>query len=52
MKGNGSPRLEIVGCSERLEELFRARNDRRLASLELRPQGIILWFKDPVNEFA
>jgi hypothetical protein len=52
MKGNGSPRLEILGCSPQLEELFRVSQDRRLASLELRPQGVILWFKDALEEFA
>ncbi len=52
MNGIGSPRLEILGCSHKLEDLFRVGNDRRLASLELRPQGIILWFKNALEEFA
>jgi hypothetical protein len=52
MNGNGSSRLEILGCSQKLEGLFRVSNDRRLASLELRPQGVILWFKDALEEFA
>lgn len=52
MKGNGSPRLEIVECSDEISKLLSLDNNFNWCYIELRPKGIIIRFRSLLETYA
>ena len=52
MKGNGSPRMNIIESSYEIEQLLSLDNNANWCYIELRPEGIILRFRSLLETFA
>lgn len=52
MRGIGSPRLQIIDASPAISDCFRVGNGNKHCNIELRPQGLILWFRVAQETFA
>lgn len=52
LQGVGSPRLDIVSCSEEIGELLSYDHNRNFCNIELRPKGIIIRFRSLLETFG
>jgi hypothetical protein len=52
MKGNGSPRMEIVESTGEIKRLLHLDNNADWCYIELRPKGIIIRFRSLLETFA
>lgn len=51
IKGIGSPRMAISSCSQNIFKLFRVGSGTKHCNIELRPEGIIVWFRNAQETF-
>jgi hypothetical protein len=52
LQGVGSPRLDIINCSQEIAELLSYDNNRNFCNIELRPKGIIIRFRSLLETFG
>ena len=52
LKGIGSPKLFITGCSIEIHNLLLLDNNRNSCQIELRPKGIILRFRSLLETYG
>ena len=51
MKGNGSPKLDIIKASIHIYNILQLDNDRNTCNIELRPKGIIISFQKRIETY-
>lgn len=51
MRGNGSQRLQVVEANSELQQLIDRQNTPPYTNIELRPHGIILWFRIKLDNY-
>ncbi len=51
MKGNGSPKLEIIKSSIQIHNILQLDNNRNTCNIELRPNGIIICFQKRLETY-
>lgn len=52
MNGNGSGRIEVAAYSPQLVKCFGENSGRKHAIIELRPKGIAIYIRNPINDYV